>query len=67
MPISHAQFSLQASFLARNSVDWAADCLMLSDEIMEPMRDDFVTRYLKDMRERLGIIEKMHAPDEERD
>ena len=67
MSISHAKFSRQAAFLAKNSADWAADCLMLDEDLSRPMRNEPVERYLKDMRGRLNMIEKVHSEKEGQD
>lgn len=64
MAIKHHEISRQAAFIAKNSAAWAADFLTLPDRIADPVRDDSVSRYLAEMRDRLDYIEKMHAEDQ---
>lgn len=60
MSITHARFSRQASFIAKKAADWSADCLMLEEYLMQPVRDEPVERFLREMRARLDHIENLH-------
>lgn len=56
--ITHAQFSAQAAYLAKDASNWAADVLMLPEDYGKPMRDGALERFLAGMRERLNRIEE---------
>lgn len=58
--ITHAEFSMQVSFMASNCSSWAGDCLTLPEEHAEPMRDEPVERFISNMRERLTRLEEWH-------
>lgn len=59
------ELSRQASFLAKNSANWAADLLTLSECVSDPVHRNSVERYLAEMRHRLNVIERMAKEAEE--
>lgn len=61
--ITHTQFSMQVSFLAKEASSWAADCLTLPEEHGMPMLDEPMNRFLEGMRERLRRIEQWQNAD----
>lgn len=58
--ITHAQFSMQVSYMAGNCSSWAADCLTLPEDHEQPMADGSVMRFLENMRRRLERLEEWH-------
>lgn len=60
MPITHAQFSMQAAYLAGRASSWAGECLMLPEQLQEPMRDASVARFTEMLRETADMIERFH-------
>lgn len=59
--MTHAEFSMQAAYLASRSASWAGECVMLPEDVSKPMRDDSVRRFVQMVRETADMIERMHA------
>jgi hypothetical protein len=51
---------MRLNHLITNASQWAGECADNSGEPNEPMRDESVKRFLKQMRERLDYIEEEH-------
>lgn len=58
--ITRAQLSRQASFIAKNAADWAADTLWDDEGHSKPVGDKQLKRFTSMIRDRLEIIEEMH-------
>ena len=63
MPMTKAQLSRQASFIAKNASDWAADLLWDDEQPAKLAGDLTVERFVGVIRDRLDIIEQMHKED----
>lgn len=59
MPLTHANFSMQASYLASRASSWAGECLMLPEQLEKPMRDHSVERFTAMLRETADMIDRM--------
>mgnify|MGYP003138609072 CR=1 FL=1 len=61
MPVTHAQFSQQAAYVASRASSWAGDVLTLPERLQEPMRDCSVRRFTAMLRETADMIERLHS------
>jgi NADPH-dependent ferric siderophore reductase len=60
MPITHAQFSQQAAYVASRASSWAGEVLTPPEQLQEPMRDYSVRKFTAMLRETADIIECCH-------
>ena len=59
--MTHAEFSMQAAYLASRSASWAGECVMLPEQLTEPMRDYSIERFVTMLRETADMIERAHS------
>ena len=60
--ITHAQFSVQAAYMASEVASWAADVMTLPEERDQEMREWSLERFTSKIRERLARIEQWDNP-----
>jgi hypothetical protein len=56
--ITHAEFSMQLSYMASHCASWAGSCLTLPEDHEKPITDYAAERFLTEMRERLERLER---------
>jgi len=59
--MTHAEFSMQAAYLASRSAIWAGECVMMPELLTEPMRDYSIKRFVKMLRDTADMIERSHV------
>ena len=56
-PITRREFARQVTYIAHDLTEWAGDCLGYQDP-EQPMKKDALRRFLKNIRDRLDMIEQ---------
>ena len=61
-PLTRREFARHVAYIAHDLTEWAGDCLGYQDP-EQPMKKDALRRFLKNIRDRLDMIEQWESQE----